>query len=319
MLLSVRTVLMSVFATLATFLLRAQSVPHFLHHPLGHPLHNPAVIMGETRAATLQLLHRSQWVGYRSTYDSPNSSPTTQQLQLLLPFERSRTGLGLTFTQDAVGPLLQQFLQLAVGYSVRLHKRSTLSFGLSPLYRRQSIDRSSYRAIEKNDPLLFEETSPQSLDFSTGIMYTYEGLQAGVSALQIRALGLTSLGREYAFFSAYNFSLYNPRLRGSSPLWIRPGLMIRSGYDLQMDVSLLLYYNNRLRGGVLWRNQESVALLLGLDLLKQGTLSVGYGFELITTEAKAKQSTSHEAMLRYTLQISSTTSKRPVYTPRFPF
>ena len=316
--LSIRTVLLFVFATLTALLLRAQSVPHFLHHSLGHPLHNPAVIMGETRA-TLQFLHRSQWVGYRSTYDVSNSSPNTQQLQLLLPFERARIGLGLTFTQDAVGPLLQQFLQLAVGYSIQLQEESILSFGVSPLYRRQSVDRSSYRAIEKNDPLLFSETLPQSLDFSAGIMYTYEGLQVGISALQLRASGLTSLGREYVFFSAYDFSLYNPRLRRSKPLWLRPSLMVRSSYDLRMDASLLLYYNNRLRGGLVWRNQESIAILLGLQLLKQGDLSVGYGFELITTEAKAKQSTSHEAMLRYALRISSSTSRRPVYTPRFPF
>ena len=315
----IRAVCLLALTALAINSASAQSVPHFLHHPLGHPLHNPAVIMWQARSATLQLLHRSQWTAYNSTYDAASSPPTTQQIQLLLPFSQPRVGLGFTFTQDAIGPLMQQFLQLAIGYSIQLDKVSILSFGLSPLYRRNSVDRNSYRALDNNDPLISAASSSQSLDFSAGVMYTYLGLRTGFSALQLRASGLTTLGREYVFFSAYDFALYDRRRSTSKPLWLRPGLMLRTGYDLQLDTSLLLHYNDRLWGGLLWRNQGAAALLFGLQLLKNSALSVGYGFELITTEAVLNRGTSHEAMLRYAPRILSSAPKKPVYTPRFPF
>ena len=296
----------------------AQGVPHFTHHPITHPFHNPAAAVSQSSTVSLNVIHRSQWLGYTSVYDPTGTAPVTQQVQIAFPIRPSRLGIGVAFAQDAVGPLRQQYAQLAIGYAFRLNQASTLSFGLSPLYQGVTSDRNSYRVLQETDPSLDQAIDQQSIDVSSGLLYRYDRLQLGLSALQLRASGLTELGREYVLFSSYEFPLYDVNQSNSVPLWLTPALMLRAGYGLRADLSVMAKYNNKFWGGFIWRSQESVATLLGIHLLGDNSLSIGYGFEFVVTNPSAKQATSHEFLVSYDLPTITPGLKKPVYTPRFP-
>ena len=297
----------------------AQGVPHFIHHPMTHPLHNPASVVRSSTNIALNVVRRSQWLGYSSVYDQTGTSPVTQQAQLVLPLRADRLGIGLTFAQDVIGPLRQQYLQLALGYGFRLSQSSKLSFGISPLYQSVVTDRDSYRVLHSTDASIDRAVGQQSIDVSFGTMYKYDNLSVGLSALQLKASGLTDTGREYALFSSYKFPFHNERAQGDIPFWITPALMIRAGYGIRVDLSCMVKYNNKLWGGLVWRSEESVAALLGVHLFKNNSLAIGYGFEFVTTNARAKQLTSHEVLLSYNVPQYVAPPKKPVYTPRFPF
>ena len=312
-------VLVIVLLSGITLRVAAQGIPHFIHHPMTHPFHNPASVVRSTPNIAINVIHRSQWLGYNSVYDETGTAPVTQQAQIVFPFRVDRLGMGVAFAQDAVGPLRQQYLQLAVGYGLRLSPSSTLSFGISPLYQNVTSDRDSYRVLHTTDTGIDQALAQRSIDVSFGTMYKYDKLSIGLSALQLRASGLTDRGREYALFSSYQLSLHNERDEASRAFLLTPAVMIRAGYGIRVDVSCMARYHNRLWGGLMWRSEESVAALLGVHLFKDSSLALGYGFEFVTTDARAKQLTSHEVLLSYNVPRYIAPPKRPVYTPRFPF
>ena len=79
-------------------------------------------------------------------------------------------------------------------------------------------------------------------------------------------------------------------------------------------------HQNRINGGFAYRGEESVSLILGYSLFRDNSLKLGYAFDLVVGGLEAKSPTSHELMLRYTLQDVNREVERVIQrTPRFRF
>jgi hypothetical protein len=70
-------------------------------------------------------------------------------------------------------------------------------------------------------------------------------------------------------------------------------------------------------GGLSFRNQEAVNLLLGYSLLKDKSLKLGTAIDFIVVDSQAKENFSLEVMLTYELPVSVGGGKKIVRTPRY--
>ena len=85
-------------------------------------------------------------------------------------------------------------------------------------------------------------------------------------------------------------------------------------------MSVIATHQNKISGGVAFRGEESVSLILGYSLLRDNSLVLGYSFDLVVSGLEAKSPTSHELMLRYRLTDISRNVERVIQrTPRFRF
>ena len=77
-------------------------------------------------------------------------------------------------------------------------------------------------------------------------------------------------------------------------------------------------FNEKFYGGLGYRHKEAVTALVGVNLLKDNAMRIGYAFDLTTFEDEAKSLTSHEIMLSY--RLPKVRAFRPaVRTPRYSF
>ena len=293
----------------------AQSLPHLIHYSTRSVIFNPSSVRNQL-LPSLDIIHRSQWLGYQTSYDNTQGAPTTQQLRFSMPSSKLPIGVGIVFINDAVGPIQQQFGQLSFSYEIKPHRNSTLNLGIGPIFKMSSIDKDEYRLNAADDPAIGSLDNQSSFDLNVGLTYKYGNLHIGLSAFQLSEADL-SAPREYAAFASYSIPLHDTRNPSNRALWLKPSYMLRSDYEIEMDAGMTVIYG-RLTSSLLWRNEESVSMLVGASLLKNKALGLSYGFELITSNKDAKDSTSHELFLSYMLK-SDKISETPVYTPRFPF
>jgi type IX secretion system PorP/SprF family membrane protein len=105
--------------------------------------------------------------------------------------------------------------------------------------------------------------------------------------------------------------------------WIfEPSVLLKTvSFDnFSYDVSVIATYDQKVSGGLAFRGEESVSLLLGYSILKDKSLRIGYAFDLVVGGIEAKAPTSHEFMLSYVLPDVTKQFQRTIQrTPRFRF
>jgi type IX secretion system PorP/SprF family membrane protein len=128
-----------------------------------------AGVDGVTR---LTAFHRSQWVGYQSSFDD-GGAPTTQMVSFNTPIFKLRSGFGGYIMNDQLGP--QNNLEVQASYAYHLGiKESKLSFGIRLGMYSQTLDYNMYRYIHPGDELLKDKEGKESQvkpDMAVGIFY----------------------------------------------------------------------------------------------------------------------------------------------------
>ena len=124
-----------------------------------NPLYwNPATAGNDIDYNYLTVIHRSQWLGYSSTFDD-GVAPTTQSLTFSMPFPRKESkeggnhwGLGVSLVHDQTGLFRNVEAQFALAYHHEL-KAGKLSFGIGSGIYNQSLDASNLRFVVPGDPV----------------------------------------------------------------------------------------------------------------------------------------------------------------------
>jgi hypothetical protein len=70
-------------------------------------------------------------------------------------------------------------------------------------------------------------------------------------------------------------------------------------------------------GGLSYRQSEAMVVMLGYSFLKEKSLKLGYSFDYVIKAQDAKEPTSHEIMVSYSLPVTSNSEKKIIRTPRF--
>jgi len=297
----------------------AQQDPEFTQFMFNKMYYNPAYA-GVEGITQFNLLVRSKWTGYASTFDGAGGAPNTQVMSISSPIYKLSSGFGAYIINDNLGNLNNLSFQGSYAYHLAI-KEGKLSLGVNVGFFSQSIDFSKYRPSDPNDPLLVQVGMDTQVRFDMGAGAFYQGKKFYVSA-----------SVNHLMSPSFNFGIEN--LRND----LQPTLFVMGGYDYDVSYNLVITpallvqsdfnktlinigatarYNEKFWGGVTYKLQESMALILGMSLLKSKALEVGYGFDYIVHDQEAKQPTSHEIRLGYSLPVSSFGGKKVVRTPRF--
>lgn len=322
-----------------SFVANAQQDAQFSHYAFNSMYYNPgfAGIEGNTRFTGI---FRRQWLGYASSSDvQGGNSPTSTVItgSSLLPFFERRTGAGFHFLYDTKGPVRTTEFQLSGAYHFKIGE-GKLGVGLRAGVYNQAIVGDWYKVIDQNDPIyqaLVNGTASQmKMDLAAGLYYNHPKYYIGASAGHLPrskfSYGFDSISSKLSnhmyFTGGYHFKL------GTS-LVITPNAFFQT--DLKQYTFLvggLATYNEKYWGGISLRQSiaakdvdkggqtyanDDIIILIGMSLMKNNALRVGYAFDFVTSGVQAKTRTSHEIMLSYVIPVPWEIPKPPVRTPRY--
>lgn len=263
-------------------------------------------------------LHRSQWLGYQSSFGD-GGAPTTQLVSFNTPVYKLRSGFGAYIMNDKLGP--QNNLEAQAMYAYHLGiKENKLSFGVKLGIYSQTVNGKYYRYIQEGDPLIVEGKESQVRpDLGVGIFYRSEKFYGGV-------------GFNHLLRSEFDFGADSVRGALENHINFTGGYFYEVSFDLkiqfsaavrtdlnkwQVDLAGIAHIKDTMWGGLAFRQSEAASLLLGYCLLKDKSLKLGTAVDFIVKDRAAKESFSLEFMLSYDLPVNPGSGKKVVRTPRY--
>jgi len=265
---------------------------------------NPAYA-GSRGVLSITGLHRSQWVGLEG-------APTTQTLAAHTPFENSRVGLGVSFSNDVIGPTEEQYLNIDFSYTIPTSETGRLSFGIKGVANFLKFDHTLLTAAPDPNLQSFSKFQP---NFGVGAYYhAADKWYIGLSAPNILETNhydnsISNLGKErmnYYLIGGYVFDL-------SSNVKLKPAVLFKyvAGAPLQADLSANVMFNEQFILGGAYRWDAAFSAMAGFQVNKK--IFIGYGYDMDSTELSGFDSGSHEIILRFELF----NDKNKLISPRF--
>ncbi len=303
----------------------AQQNAQFSQYMFNQLYFNPATAGADETASEISLLHRSQWLSYDPSFDD-GVAPTTQLASINIPFQfkENRLGVGVFFLNDNLGLQTNMDIKLSLAYHIKM-KVGLLSFGFAAGFYNQRIDFERLRFREPNDPLNLGGTQNNNVvDYDFGIYFNSTSffMGVGISHLLEPATNFSlvtdqsKLRRHFNFIAGLNIDV-------TRDIKFTPSILVKSDLNsYSFEVSGIANYNDRIYAGVSLREIESAVILLGIYPIKKGKTSkrlrIGYSFDYIIQQQRAKTATSHEITLSYRIPVLSTgTTQIKPRTPRF--
>lgn len=267
----------------------------------------------------LTAMHRSQWLGYESSFND-GGAPTTQLISFNAPIYKLKSGFGVYAVNDKLGP--QNNIEAHAMYAYHLGlKDAKLSFGVKVGFYSQSINYDQYRAIDPDDPLLSGRAGKESQirpDLGFGMFYRAEKFYLGAGINH-----LTRAEFDFGINQARNALEHHLNFTGgyyyevNFDLTLTPTVLVKTDFkEYSFDLGVIATLKDKMWGGLSFRQSEAANVLLGYSFLKDQALRLGYAIDIVVKDQEAKENFSHELMLTYQLPVYAT-GKKVVRTPRY--
>lgn len=296
----------------------AQQDPQFTQYMFNSLYVTPA-FAGVEGVTQLTAMHRSQWLGYESSFND-GGAPTTQLISFNSPIYKLKSGFGIYAVNDKLGP--QNNIEAHAMYAYHLGlKDSKLSFGLKVGFFSQAINYDQYRAIHPDDPLLSGRAGKESQirpDVGFGLFYRAEKfyLGAGINHLTRAEFDFginqarNALENHLNFTGGYYYEV-------NFDLTLTPTVLVKTDFkEYSFDLGVIATLKDKMWAGLSFRQSEAANVLLGYSFLKDKSLRFGYAIDIVVKDQEAKENFSHELMLSYQLPVYAT-GKKVVRTPRY--
>lgn len=267
---------------------------------------NPAYA-GSRGILNASLLGRFQWVGL-------DGAPTTQTFYVHTPLPKEHMGLGLSVTNDKIGPVNNTYLVGSYSYTIRLNEKgSKLSFGASAGGNLLSLSTSKLKTPDgtgETDITMANNISSFKPNFGVGAYYHNNNFYTGISTpkiLENKILKGTNTAskevRHYYWIIGSIFKL--------SDQWkIKPTAMVKVAKNspVSVDLTANFLFADQLWLGVSHRIRDSFSGLVGYRFNDQ--LQFGYAYDYTITQIAAK---THEVYLSFDFDFHKVKMKSPRY------
>lgn len=299
------TFVLLTFFTVCVLSSRAQQAPIFTHHSNSNAYVNPG-FAGLSEGILLNGISRMQWSGFKD--DEGNQvAPTTYLLTADMPIRLLRGGIGLAIVSDQIG--FEDNIGVQLGYSYHWNLGGgILGIGAAINFLNRSVDFSKYKPTQDGDPALpTGEESDMLFDANLGLFWQvpelyYVGFSV-TSLLETKGKALTSNAtssssfvgdRTFYFVAGYQFEFPN-----KPEFEIIPSFNVMSNLaSTQFNLSAKVLYNKKFWGGVNYRLQESIGVMIGFSIKD---IQVGYAYDINTLGLGLPG--SHEIFLSYCFKI----------------
>jgi len=261
---------------------------------------NPAAV-GEGEMIQITGQHRIQWVGM------PNGGQTTEfSINSPLKLNKINQAIGLKFLNDKVGLFTNQSVHFQYAYKKKIGE-GNLSIGADLGFESIGFHGDSVHAIPIGDyhNIISDTEIPKtavvgmSFDMSLGAFYSTPKYYAGISYLHLNnpVINWGDLNKFKQYGSLFITGSYNWVLSDSKYV-IKPSTLLKTDFSsLQLDLTARMEYDSKYWGGLSYRLQDAVVFLLGINV--GSGLSIGYSYDLPTTQLISVSSGSHEIMMMY--------------------
>ncbi|MEI7504096.1 MAG: PorP/SprF family type IX secretion system membrane protein [Paludibacter sp.] len=262
---------------------------------------NPAAV-GEDEMIQVTGQYRLQWVGM------PNAGKTLLfSINSPLKIGSTLNGVGFKAFKDEVGLFTNTSYLLQYAYKKRMGA-GVLSLGadigvVGLGFHGDSTYLPESEFHDKAD-MQIPKTSVtgNSLDLNVGLFYSTPKYYAGLSYSHLNNptvswtdnIDFAMAGTMY-FTGGYNWTLPD------SKYVLKPTTLIKTDFtSFQWDASARLEYDNKYWGGLSYRIQDAVVIMAGINI--SGGLSIGYSYDLPTTQIITVSSGSHEILMVYSFE-----------------
>jgi len=284
----------------------AQQESQFTQYMYNTGTVNPAYV-GSRGTLNIVSLYRNQWVGL-------DGAPVTINLSGGLPVGNN-LGLGLSFTQDDIGPQEESTITIDVSYTIPLQNELKFSFGIKGGINSLNIDYSILN-IDPDNVFQFNIDNRITPVIGAGIYLYKEKWYAGFSVPNMLETthyddsSISNASEEAHFYiiGGYVFDL-------NSNLKLKPAILSKftSGAPVAIDVSANFLLYEKFTIGASYRFDAAVSALVGFQI--SDLLMVGYAYDYSTSNLANYNSGSHEIFLRF--DIFQNGSKKNLLSPRF--
>ena len=266
---------------------------------------NPAAV-GEGDMIQITGQHRIQWVGMpnggQTTIFSINSPLKIESLNVT-------QGVGLNFLNDKVGQFTNQAFHLQYAFKKQLGA-GVLSIGaelgfVSLGFRGDSVHTISlgeYHDMTADPEIPKSAVVGMAFDMNVGLYYAAPKCYAGLSYQHLNNptvdWGYRSRFKQTGMMyltGGYNYTVPDTKFV------FKPSTLIKTDFSsMQWDLTARAEYDSKYWGGLSYRLEDAVVILAGINIA--GGLSIGYSYDLPTTQILSVSSGSHEFMLMYSFE-----------------
>ena len=176
-----------------------------------------------------------------------------------------------------------------------------MSFGIGGLLYQHVLDKSAITLDQPDDMAVLGEKERKIMaDALFGLNFTREGLHVGLSVPQIFQTKLdfsesendqkmSKLVRHYFLTAGYKFQL-------NADFYLDPSLLVKAvtGAPPQVDVNVKVHYTELLWGGVSYRHNDAVVILLGVH---KNNFLVGYSYDATLSSIRKYSTGTHEILI----------------------
>ena len=298
-----RITLFFMLFTLSLSVAFAQNDAQMSHYMFNNLSYNPA-FTGANGLINASFLHRTQWAGFKN-------APATQFLigDMMLP---RIGGVGLSVVNDKLGYEKALNVRLMYAYHHKISDNINISGGLGLGILNKSLDGTQLVYENKTDVNAIttkEAEITPNIDF--GLAAKIKDLTLGFSFLHVsQSLDKATFSkppRHMYFYTSYEYAI-------TEQIDIVPSIYFKnSSFISQFELNALGVYNKKFWGGLSYRMQESMVILVGLSILDG--IKLGYSYDLNTGPIKTYSSGSHEIMLMASFK-KPVKEEIPYRTPR---
>ncbi|MEM6892932.1 MAG: type IX secretion system membrane protein PorP/SprF [Bacteroidota bacterium] len=298
-----------VFLTIALLMgmvVQGQQDPQYTQYMYNTLNVNPAYAGSRGHLSAL-VMHRSQWVGI-------NGAPTTQVLAVDGPVGKN-VGLGLVLTNDALGPANEFFIDGNFSYTLLLNDTDKrLSFGLKAGGRLFNVDFTE--GSTQNPDIAFQNNIENKFfpTIGAGVYYHNSKGYLGLAVPNFFSEEHYNGQEQVIATERLHYFLIGGKIFNMTPdVQFKPAFFVKwvPGAPIIADISANAMIRETLTFGVAYRWDDSFSGLFGLQISPD--LSVGYAYDLTTTDLTDYTSGTHEIFLRYEFK----TVEKRLKSPRF--
>lgn len=188
--------------------------------------------------------------------------------------------------------------KLGIGVSFGIYNQSTNGEWETP------EDELGIYTQPSSDPAIPQgEVSQIALDAGVGLYLSTNQYFLGASvthlnqaAIKYSDLASSFLVRHYYLMGGYNIKMSNPLFE------LQPSFLFKSDIATwQLDINTNVVFNERFWGGLTYRVQDAIALLMGMEM--ENGMRFGYSFDLTTSKMATYGYGSHEIFISYSLNL----------------
>ncbi len=263
---------------------------------------NPGFAGAEDKISGL-ILNRYQWEGF------PGAAKTLVFSVDAAVNAFGGSGLGLNIVSDQIGFFKDIKVNASYAYKTELNF-GKLGIGISLGFYNQNVN-GEWKIPEDerltqpgSDPLIPQgESSQVAGDVGFGLYLSTNRYYLGASVTHINEASLKNVEVVNYYFTRHYYLMGGYNIKLADPLFeLRPSFLFKSDLAaMQLDINTNIVYDERFWGGLTYRLNDGVALLMGLEMLNG--LKVGYSFDLVTSAIGYYGYGSHEIFISYSIAL----------------